>query len=68
MTKQQQLISSRSDSQLITDWMVLDTQEVIPEVAMVRGWLMDEIEKRWPEGFDKWIDSEDGILTNYIQA
>lgn len=29
-----------------------------PEVPIVRGWLMDEIESRNPEGFDAWLDSE----------
>ena len=28
-------------------------------IPTVRGWLMDEIEKRNPDGFDKWLDSED---------
>lgn len=26
-------------------------------IPTVRGWLMDELEKRDPEAFDKWIDS-----------
>lgn len=30
-----------------------------PDVFTVRGWLMDEIEKRNPEGFDKWLDGDD---------
>ena len=35
---------------------------------IVRGWLMDEIEKRYPEQFDKWLDgdAEDETLKNYI--
>lgn len=28
-------------------------------ISTVRGWIMDEIEKRNPIGFDKWLDSED---------
>ena len=34
-------------------------------LATVRGWLMDEIERRNPEAFEKWIDSDkddDGLL------
>jgi hypothetical protein len=27
-------------------------------IPTVRGWLMDEIMKRNPEGFDKWLDSD----------
>lgn len=38
------------------------------EVAMVRGWIMDEIERRVPEAFNKWIDdmAEDSELKYYI--
>lgn len=28
-------------------------------IATVRGWLMDAIEAKNPEGFDAWLDSED---------
>lgn len=27
-----------------------------PETSIVRGWYMDELEKRNPEAFDKWLD------------
>lgn len=35
----------------------------------VRGWLMDEIEKRNPKGFDEWLDleePEDKELRKYV--
>lgn len=35
----------------------------------VRGWLMDAIEERNPEGFDKWIEvefCEDKDLRNFV--
>lgn len=38
-------------------------------VPTVRGLLMDEIESRNPEGFDRWLDSEnaaDEELRNYV--
>ena len=28
-----------------------------PETSIVRGWYMDELEKRNPEAFDKWLDT-----------
>ena len=28
-------------------------------IPTVRGWLMDELEKRNPEAFEEWIDSEE---------
>lgn len=39
------------------------------EICTVRGWLMDEIEKRNPKGFDKWLDLEepdDKELRKYV--
>jgi len=38
-------------------------------IPTVRGWLMEEIEKRNPEGFDKWLDSDypaDSELRKYV--
>lgn len=39
-----------------------------PHIPTVRGWLMDEIERRNPEGFDAWLcgDAEDSTLKNYV--
>lgn len=39
-------------------------------IPTVRGWLMDEIAERNPEGFDKWIDedAEDHNLRKYVLA
>lgn len=53
------IIKSRTNEQLIKDWAELDNQIVTQEVADVRGWMMKEIEKRWPVEFDAWMDSED---------
>jgi hypothetical protein len=33
--------------------------------ANVRGWIMDELEKRNPEVFETWILCEDVELMNY---
>lgn len=40
-----------------------------PEIPTVRGWLMDEIERRNPEGFDAWLEQdapEDKNLRRYV--
>ena len=29
-----------------------------PNIPTVRGWLMDAIEAKNPEGFDAWLESE----------
>lgn len=38
------------------------------QLATVRGWIMDEIEHRHPEAFEKWLDgdAEDNTLKYYI--
>ena len=64
-----EIITKRTNAELIKDWTLLDSLEVTPEVAMVRGWMMDEIEKRWPQEFDNWMencDTNDNI-ENYIK-
>jgi hypothetical protein len=30
-----------------------------PEIYTVRGWIMDELERRDPEAFDAWLDSDE---------
>ncbi len=38
-------------------------------VPRVRGWIMEEVEHRNPEGFDEWLDSDearDEDLRRYI--
>lgn len=67
MTKQEQLIAKRTNAQLISDWTMLDKMPMTQRVATVRGWLMSEIEKRWPSEFEAWVMSDDGILTNYVR-
>ena len=40
-----------------------------PQVPTVRGWLMDEIERRNPDGFDAWMDqdaAEDQDLRRFV--
>lgn len=50
------LIASRTMEQLITNFEITETLKG-PDVPTVRGWIMDELEKRDPEAFDKWLDS-----------
>jgi hypothetical protein len=41
-----------------------------PNLPTVRGWLMDEIERRYPEAFEKWMDSDldDDGLYQFIKC
>lgn len=43
-------------------------QAITAQLATVRGWIMDEIEFRYPEAFEKWLegDAEDEALKYYI--
>lgn len=34
-----------------------------PAVSIMRGWYMDEIEKRYPQEFDKWLDTDDMAIS-----
>ncbi len=64
--KAKKLISERSTSDLIKDFELTElvNDENIPTV---RGWIMDELEKRNGEAFEKWIDSnEDSPRKFYI--
>lgn len=71
MTKEERLavktIASLSTERLLEQW---ELTEAIndPQMPTVRVWLMDELEKRNPEGFEKWLDGEalDNELRNYF--
>ena len=60
-------IAGETTEKLIELW-ELTTNNDNPETPTVRGWLMDEIEKRNPEGFEAWLDTdaEDETLKDYI--
>lgn len=56
--KAQALLSKQSTKDLIAQFELTETVND-SNVYIVRGWIMDELEKRNPEAFDKWIDSEE---------
>ena len=58
MTKQENLLSSRTDKELIEGWEIICLQDKSIEKATVKGWYMDEIERRFPKEFDQWLESE----------
>lgn len=68
-TKARKLISYLTLNQLLEQWEL--TSSINDEhIPTVRGWLMDELEKRNPEAFDRWLDSdaEDETLRDYMTA
>lgn len=42
-----------------------------PNIPTIRGWIMDELERRDPKAFDAWLsddDSEDDDLLKYFHC
>ena len=63
-------LKNSSLEKLLDLWELVDTLKG-PHVPTVRGWLMDEIERRNPDGFDAWLDQdspEDQDLRRYVLA
>lgn len=62
-------LKTYSTAQLLDLW-ELTTSNPNKCISVVRGWLMDELESRHPEMFDKWLDgdAEDADLRKYIEA
>lgn len=65
--KARELISNQMLADLLDEW-ELTTNSNSPETYTVRGWLMDEFEKRNPEAFNEWMDgdAEDSTLRDYM--
>lgn len=60
------MIQGLSNTELFDHWEL--TSKINDEnIPTVRGWLMDEIKVRFPEAFDRWLDTdaEDETLRTY---
>lgn len=63
-------LQTMTDDQLLTAWESTEHLED-PQCPTIRGWLMDEIERRYPVDFNAWLDQdapEDSQLRKYIMA
>ena len=63
------LIAGLTTSQLLDQWE--STSDIAdPNIPTVRGWLMAELEKRFPEQCDAWMDGDcrDEELRKFIFA
>lgn len=61
-------ISKLTLADLLHEW-ELTTSINTPEIAVVRGWLMDEFKARNPEAFDAWLEQDeptDESLKNFM--
>ena len=68
--KAREMISNLTLAELLDEWELTSKIDNL-EIYTVRGWLMDELESRNPEAFDKWLDSDeptDEMLREYMTA
>lgn len=56
--KARSMLSRLSLEQLIKEFDMTEGMPASFELSMVRGWIMDELEKRNPTAFDKWLDMD----------
>lgn len=57
-TRTPEQVRNMSTAQLLDVW---DLTGTVPgrEIAAVRGWIMDELERRNPDGFTAWLDQDE---------
>lgn len=66
--KARRMLEGRPMPQLLNDWDTLDAMPINEDVAIARGWLMDELERRDANAFDAWIDDYDASPRKYFGA
>ena len=67
MEKAMEILKNRTLEELVSDFeATTDNNE--PSIFEVREWLMNEIERRSPKGYDEWLDDfrEDNELRNFV--
>lgn len=70
INKMKEMLSNATLADLLEEW-ELTSKINDPEIATVRGWLMDELESRNPEAFNAWLDQdepEDEQLREFMTA
>lgn len=56
--KARDMLSRLSTERLIKEFDMTEDMPASFELSMVRGWIMDELEKRDPTAYDKWLDMD----------
>lgn len=51
-------LATRTLAQLLNCWDMTERMTYSAELAITRGWLMDELERRDPEAFARWLDND----------
>ena len=63
-------ITTASLETLVDLWEATEAAPLTPGLPIVRGWLMDELERRNLEGFNAWLEHEPALedkdLRKYI--
>ena len=52
------MMQSMTTEKLLDLWEATNNMNYAPELPIVRGWLLDELEIRNPVGFYAWLDQE----------
>ena len=52
------LILKNRDTENLIDDFIFTNKISSPDIYTVRGWIMDELERRNPEAFAAWIDKD----------
>jgi hypothetical protein len=60
-TTAQAMAAKLSDGALCLAWMATEGKPVTQELALVRGWIMDDLNRRLGDDlFDEWLIATDG--------
>mgnify|MGYP004454684451 FL=1 len=51
-------LAPQTTEQLLSSWELTETMPPTLVVTTVRGWLMDEFERRDPVAFNRWMDND----------
>jgi len=62
------MIQAKSTAELLTLWDLTEAAVMTEELPTVRGWVMDELQVRFPAEMDRWLDTFDDPLRDYIPA
>lgn len=64
MNKLEALFAKMTTKGLVNAFVMTDDQHG-EEIPTVRGWIMDELEKRNPEAFEAWMDGNDAVTAYF---
>lgn len=57
--KARAIVAARPTYDLVGDFELTETMPMTQELAIARGWIMDELEERNPEAFNAWMDGNE---------